>query len=58
MADVNVSFDLPDDPEVISKVLDAICGAVDDITGQQPMFGLQVDGEHRDADDPATGLFE
>lgn len=53
MADITIQFDMDDDPESISRVLDAITG----VSGAQ-MFGLQVDGEHRDPDEPSSGLFD
>lgn len=46
-----------DDESDLAKVLDAVHGAIVDSSGDTPMFGLEVDGEHRDPDDPETGLF-
>lgn len=49
---VTVVYDGADDPEEIAKVLDTIAEA----TGSED-FGLQVNGEHRDPDEPADSLF-
>jgi hypothetical protein len=50
---ITVEYDGDDDPTDIAVTLDAIAGAIDEPVN----FAVQVDGEHRDPDDPGTGLF-
>jgi len=55
MAEINIAvvFDAADDPEILGTILDNIAEACP--AGAD--FGLQVDGEHRDPDEPADTLF-
>lgn len=57
MARVNVAIEFDAEEREISSILDAVHGAVQEVTGEEPMFGLQVDGEHRDPDEPESDLF-
>lgn len=52
---VSVEFDLEEDR--IGEVLDALSEVIQDVTGFHPLLGLQVDGEHRDPEDPLTDIF-
>jgi hypothetical protein len=57
MAHVLIAFDLDVEETEVSAILDRVSEAVEQATGSQPMFGLEIDGEHRDPDDPLTDLF-
>lgn len=57
MARVNVAVEFDTEESDLNALLDGIAGVVQGVTGEEPMLGLQVDGEHRDPDDPATDLF-
>jgi hypothetical protein len=57
MARVNVAVEFDAEEENLSEIMDSIFAAVADATGEDPMMGLQVDGEHRDPDEPLTSLF-
>lgn len=48
---ITVVYDGPDDAAEISRVLDSIA----EETGSAD-FGVQVDGEHRDPDEPGASL--
>lgn len=50
---ITVEYDGDDDPTEISTILDGFAGVVDGGVN----FGVQVDGEHRDPDDPGDGPF-
>lgn len=56
---ITLDFDLDDGyADGISSILDGLVGVVRDHNdGVEPSLGLEVDGEHRDPDDPATDLF-
>lgn len=55
---ITLDFDLDGgDPEVISSLLDDLVAAVQEHNdGVEPMIALEVGGEHRDPDDPGSGL--
>lgn len=57
MASVLINFECELDEAEVPRLLDRVCEVVEEATGSQPMFGLEIDGEHRDPDDPATDLF-
>lgn len=61
MANVTITLDFDldgGDPKVIASLLDDLVEAVREHNdGVDPMIGLEVSGEHRDPDDPATHLF-
>lgn len=57
MARANVTIEFDADEDHLVEIMDAVFTAVSDVTGESPMLGLQVDGEHRDPDEPATSLF-
>lgn len=54
---LTVDFEAEDDAKTLGAILDKITEAVHEVTDSEPGFGLEVGGEHRDPDDPATGLF-
>lgn len=56
MKQVNVSIGFDAEEEQLAAIMDALFTAVSDETGQAPMLALEVDGEHRDPDEPTTGL--
>lgn len=58
MAQVNLTVSFDAEESQLSAILDAVHGAVEDVAGEAPMIGLEVDGEHRDPDDPTSGLFD
>ena len=58
MANVNVAIEFDAEESQLSEIMDAVFAAVFDVTGSSPMLGLQVDGEHRDPDEPKSGAFE
>jgi hypothetical protein len=55
---VTLNFELEGGAEDLVTILDNIVGAVVDDVGVagEPSVGLEVDGEYRDPDDPATGF--
>lgn len=57
MAQVLMQLSFDAEETNISAILDAVYSAVEDVTGEAPMIGLEVDGEHRDPDDPTSDLF-
>lgn len=57
MAQVLTTVEFDIDEDKIGDVLDKLAGIIQEETGFAPLFGLQVDGEHRDPDDPLTDLF-
>jgi hypothetical protein len=57
MARVSVAVEFDAEEEKLSEIMDAVHAAVADVTGSSPRLGLQVDGEHRDPDEPETDLF-
>lgn len=56
MAQVNVQVEFDADEDQLSEIMDAVYTAVSDVIGNAPMLGLLVDGEHRDPDEPSSGL--
>ncbi len=57
MARVNVAIEFDADEDKLAEIMDRVAEAVSDVAGEEPMMGLQVDGEHRDPDEPASSLF-
>lgn len=55
---ITVDFDLDDNESLhgtITSILDAFAEVVENRNdGVLPMFGLEVDGEHREPDDPSS----
>ena len=54
---LSAEFDFDDEtqlPSLLAAVHEAIADRNDDVS---PMLGLEVDGEHRDPDDPMTSLW-
>lgn len=58
MARVNVAIEFDAEEGQLDAIMDAVYTAVSDETGEAPSLGLQVDGEHRDPDEPSSGLFD
>jgi hypothetical protein len=57
MASVILSLGFEADEESLVELLDALHGVVQDIAGDSPSIGIEVDGEHRDPDEPTSDLF-
>lgn len=54
---LSADFDL-DNERDLPAIIDAVSEAISDrIEGIEPSLGLQVDGEHRDPDEPDSSLF-
>lgn len=52
---VTFEFDAEDLAQVSDAIDDAV-GAIADVISQEPMVGLEVDGTHREPDDPYSQL--
>ena len=58
MAQILLSISFDAEEGKLPEVIDAVHGAIEDIAGDAPMIGVEVDGDHRDPDDPSSGLFD
>lgn len=57
MAQIQITLIYEGDDSDITNVLDRFAEVIVEAADTEPHFGLIVDGEHRDPDDPATDLF-
>lgn len=57
MARVNIVIEFDAEEDQLNTIVDAVFLAVSDATGSAPDLGVQVDGEHRDPDEPTSSLF-
>lgn len=57
MAQIQITVLYDGDDSDIATVLDGFAEAIHETVDVEPYFGVTVDGEHRDPDDPTTDFF-